>query len=89
MRVQSITMKTLNKHSYVCLDRLCLESLMLSIVLLCARGEPCVFFFTTFKTKVGANQPITDILTRESAVETALYQPPSVSCCFPDNFSPK
>lgn len=27
-----------------------------------------------------ADQPITDILTCESGVETALYQPPSVSC---------
>lgn len=36
-----------------------------------------------------ANQPITDILTCKSGVETAFYQPPSVSCCFWDNLSPK
>ncbi len=41
VRVRTKTMKMLNKR--VCLDRLCLESLMLSIVLLCARGESCVF----------------------------------------------
>lgn len=44
--------------------------------------EVSLVFSTTFKTKVGANQPTTDILTCESGVETAFYQPPSVSCCF-------
>lgn len=29
----------------------------------------------------GADQPITDILTCDSGVETAFYQLPSVSCC--------
>lgn len=55
-------------------------------MLLCVRGD---VFFTSPETKVGANQPITDILTCESGVETAFYQPPSVSCCFLDDLSSK
>lgn len=49
-------------------------------VIVCS--EVSLVFSTTLKTKVGANQPITDILTCESGVETAFYQLPSVSCCF-------
>lgn len=79
-------------HWCVRLDRSCLWSLALSIVLLCARGE-VLCFSPTLKQRLvgveGANQPITDILTHESGVETAFYQPPSVSCCFGENLSPK
>lgn len=76
-------------HRCVCLDRSCLWSLALSIVLLCARGEVLCFSPTLKQRLVGADQPITDILTHESGVETAFYQPPSVSCCFGENLSPK
>lgn len=65
----------------VCLDRLCLWSPTLSIVLLCAQRW-------ILKQKVAANQPISDILTQESGVETAFCQLPSVSCCFSDSLSP-
>lgn len=54
---------------------------------LCGRGKSC--FPTLLKTEVGAeNQVITDILTLESAVETAFYQPPCF-LLFLRHFEPK
>lgn len=59
--------------------------------------EVSLVVFDGLKTKVGrgevwdggvADQAITDILTRESGVETAFYQPPSVSCCFGSESGP-